>query len=379
MANELGALGALALRAAGGLTGRIEELHSAIARRSFAGAGPGSAPARLIHDGISAGVYSGLRGTSRALAYAAARIEGERPLLSSSLRGELALGALNGFLGDDLERERSALALPMAIRSGGRDVSPCEVAVAFAGAGPAPVVFLHGLCETDRAWWLRPRGQPGLPVRSYGDRLAEECGRTPVYLRYNSGLPITENGGRLAELLEEVADAWPVPIERMSLVGHSMGGLVARRACHHAVERGMAWPRVVRQVVCLGSPHLGAPLAKAARAAAGALERLPETRPIAQIVDVRSQGIKDLCFEVIADDLENAEQYFVGATLTRRHDAPLAGLVGDLLVKYDSASRTGTGKHVGGITHFDLLNHPEVYATLRDWLSEPPSADPAAG
>jgi pimeloyl-ACP methyl ester carboxylesterase len=303
-------------------------------------------------------------------------VEGGRPL-SASPRGALTIAAVNGFVGDDLEREGSGLALPMTIRSGGRDLSPRELAAELPDAGPAVAVFVHGLCESERAWWLRPRGHEG-PVRSYGQRLAADLGLTPVYLRYNTGLQISENGRRLAELMEQLVAHWPVPVERIALVGHSMGGLVARSACHQGHAAGMGWTHVVRQVVCLGTPHLGAPLEKAANAAALALAALPETRPLASIVNVRSEGIKGLGGALVAPLLENADHRSVGATVTRTPDGPVAGIVGDLLVQYSSASACGECRHIGGINHFDLLNHPEVYATLREWLSEPAPAGPAA-
>src|SRR5204862_5822017 len=159
-----------------------------------------------------------------------------------------------------------------------------------------------------------------------------------------------------------------------------------------------------RQVLRLGSPHLGAPLEKAANAAAYALARLPETRAVATVVNGRSVGIKDLRFGSCAEDdwcdcdpdeflrdrctevpfLECATYYFVGATLSRRSDDALA-VVGDLLVTFPSASGNGRhrripfeidhGRHVGGLTHFGLLNHPAVYEQIRPWLGQEAPAE----
>ena len=293
---------------------------------------------------------------------------------SSSRAGSVALGALNGAIGDRLARGRSELALSMTARREGH-------------ATPKLAVFVHGLCETDEAWSLLSN-QP-----SYGERLATELGYTPVYIRYNTGLHVSDNGRDLSELLDGLTGEWPLPVEEIALVGHSMGGLVCRSAAH----QGGGWTEKLRHVFCLGTPHLGAPLEKAANLAGWALAMLPETRPFARVVNGRSVGIKDLRFgscceadwcdcdpnEFLRDRcqdvpfLETATYYFVGATLTRNRD----GLLGDLLVRYPSASGTGrhrripfeidNGLHLGGATHFHLLNHPAVYAQLRAWLERP--------
>src|SRR6201999_2958937 len=113
---------------------------------------------------------------------------------------------------------------------------------------------------------------------------------TPVYVTYNSGLHISDNGQKLDELLNEIVDGWTVQPEELVLVGDSMVGLVARSACHY----GTAWTGYLSNVFCLGSPHLGAPLEQFANVAGWALNKLPETRPTARIVNGRSAGIKDL-------------------------------------------------------------------------------------
>ena len=88
--------------------------------------------------------------------------------------------------------------------------------------------------------------------------------------------------------------AWPVEVEEIALVGHSMGGLVARSACYHGVELGHDWVGRVRHVVSLGTPHMGAPLAQGVHYAAHALHAVPETRPFARFLRRRSAGIRDL-------------------------------------------------------------------------------------
>jgi pimeloyl-ACP methyl ester carboxylesterase len=383
MADELRALTRLTFDELSHATGGIAQMHRAIADRAF---GPvGSGPPRALHDAISGGVYAGIRGVAGLTGRAAgAAVAGRGRSLSVTPRGAVVLAVLNGLRGDALEREGSDLAEPMRIRVGGRPVAPAD----FPDAGRRVVVFVHGLFETEHAWGSD----------SYGARLARDLGVTPVYVRFNTGLHISENGRSLAQLLDELVADWPVPVEQISLVGHSMGGLVARSACHS----GGDWTALVRHTVSLGSPHTGAPLESAVHYAAAALGAVGETRPFAGLLRRRSAGIRDLRSGSLVDEdwrdcdpealraaacrevplLDGAAHHFVAATITADPRHPVGRMVGDWLVLQPSASgRSRTrvvgfgdedGAHVGGTHHVALLNHPAVYELLREWLARAP-------
>jgi pimeloyl-ACP methyl ester carboxylesterase len=307
------------------------------------------------------------------------------------------LAALNGLVGDELERRGSDLQEPMSVRVRGQVVTPSPeaVALAFPGARPRLVVFVHGLMETEHAWSLGAERAGG----TYASRLADEIGCTPVHVRYNTGRHISENGRSLSDMLESLVDAWPVEVGEIALVGHSMGGLVARSACHCASAESARWVERVRHVVSLGTPHMGAPLAQAVHWASAGLAALPESRPFASFLRRRSAGIRDLRHGSLVDEdwrdcdpdaleaaaltevplLEGATHCFVAATITREGSHPLGRLVGDVLVLQPSASgrcrdrsipfEEEHGMHVGGAHHLALLNHPRVYERLREWLA----------
>jgi pimeloyl-ACP methyl ester carboxylesterase len=193
----------------------------------------------------------------------------------------------------------------MDIRQRGNALEPTadSLAAAFPAATERVAVFLHGWCLNERSWWRQPRdGADDDDTRSYGERLHDDLGFSPVQLRYNTGLHISVNGRTLAELLGRLHAHWPVPISELVLVGHSMGGLVARSACHYGAEQQHRWTEVVSHVVCLGSPHMGADLEKGVSIASWALARLPETRAIARFLNSRSDGVKDLRFGACLDE-----------------------------------------------------------------------------
>jgi hypothetical protein len=282
--TDIEAVGDLAgeLLAAGGTL--VRDMHEGIASRPFGVLGAAAAPVRVVHDGIARQLYGSVRGALRGASRGGARIvaahaDPDAPALASGPRGSAALAALNGVYGNHLAARGSDLALGMDVRRDGADVAvtPAALAAAFPDASSRIVVFVHGLCETDDAWRLVPlRG--GVARPTYGDRLRAELGFTPVYLRYNTGLRISENGRALARLLDDLTAAWPAGVEEVVLVGHSMGGLVARSACHYGESDGRRWTGVVRHLFCLGTPHLGADLEKGANVLGWALGRLPETR-----------------------------------------------------------------------------------------------------
>jgi pimeloyl-ACP methyl ester carboxylesterase len=397
MTDEVRSLARLGFQELSAAAGGLWGFHRAIATRAFRASGPGALPARAMHDAISSGVYSSLAGATRLIGAAADTALGRRLVqdgraLSSTPRGALVVGAVTGLIGDELERQGSDLAEPMSVRLDGRAVEPADFAAAVDAPTERLVVFAHGLMESEFAWRLGG-------AEPYGARLRRELGFTPVELRYNTGRHISENGRSLADLLEQLAQGWPVEVERIVLVGHSMGGLVSRSACHQAAVRGDTWVEHVRHVISLGTPHMGAPLAQGVHWASAALHALPETRPLASFLRRRSAGIRDLrqgslvdadwldrdpdalravaCEEVPL--LEGAMHCFVAATVTSNPRHPVARLVGDYLVLEASASgrardrripfEAEQGMVVGGAHHIALLNHPAVYEQLRDWLA----------
>ena len=401
----------LAAEAVDHLVARIHEFHRAISDIPLktVSAVPivksGGTPVRRIHDGVTDGVYGIIRGTARAVFAGADRAL--RALDAPSLRPALAppaprnarirddlVSAVSGVVGDHMAVRRNPLAIRFSVVHGGQRVAPTRagLAAAFSGAAPRLAVFVHGLCSSENAWSMF-RVPGDARTDPYGERLARDLGFTPVYVRYNSGLHISRNGVACARVLEAVHANWPVPVSEIVLVGHSMGGLVARAAADHAATQGAAWIAALTQLVCLGSPHLGAPLEKAVHVGTHLMKRVPLSRPIARLLDSRSLGIKDLRWGYTRDaewrkrdpdafwtqdrlqaaPVPGVRYRFVGTCLTRDPDHPLTRAIGDGLVRLPSSLAIDIAGADGAMRaqlgHLRLLNHPDVYELLRDWLS----------
>ncbi len=352
----------LAADATAGLADLVEAMHERIARL------PGSGAALDGRTGgISGVVYKTIRGVTRV---AGGSVDALLGLIAPALgrygggaERDAIVAALNGVLGDHLAASGNPLAQAMELR--GR-TSPGP-------AGPHVLVLLHGLCMNDRQWLRNGH--------DHGAALARDLGWTPLYLRYNSGLPIAANGREFAQQLEARLAAWPVPLQRLAIVGHSMGGLVARSAVDAAVRAGMAWPKQLGDLVCLGTPHHGAPLERAGHWIDTVLGATPYAAPFARLGRIRSAGITDLRHGLALPLPEGVRCCAAAACLGAPGGALKEKLVGDGLVPLDSA----LGRHadpartlafapdrqwVGyGMGHLDLLSRAEVYAQLKAWLS----------
>ncbi|MBJ6765838.1 alpha/beta hydrolase [Myxococcaceae bacterium JPH2] len=313
---------------------------------------------------------------------------------------DLALGVLNGVVGDYLHANDNGLAISMALHHEGKPVALTREALqrAYPRSTGRLALWVHGLAVTESIWAF-----PGDATRTYGAMLERDAGLTPLYLRYNTGLHVSENGAALARLLETLVTEFPVPIEELVLVGYSMGGLVVRSACHVAARDSLTWLSHVKQALYLGVPHLGSPLERVGSAVSWVLRAIPNayTRLVADVADLRSNGVKDMGYaNLLHEDWQDADPTV--PLQNRRHPVPLlptishhliAGalsrdernwvslLFGDGVVPVSSA--TGRAKPedrspvfpqenvkvVNAIDHVAIAHHEQVYALIREWFA----------
>ena len=283
---DLHALGRLGFDSVAGITTLVEEMHRNIARVSppLGLAPEGRAP------GLSGLVYSAVRGVTRGIggAWNLAHRALPKPKARPDPRREAWVAALNGVWGEHLAATGNPLAIAMAFRDGGEPlILDTEALRERYGDGRRKLLLLlHGLCMNDLDW--QHRGH------DHGQMLAAELGYTPLYLHYNTGRHISENGRDLADLLERLVMAWPGPIDEIAMLCHSMGGLVARSACHYAEAAKLSWRGRLKRIAFLGTPHHGAPLERAGNWFDNAIELSPYLAPFARLGKSRSAGIKDL-------------------------------------------------------------------------------------
>jgi pimeloyl-ACP methyl ester carboxylesterase len=376
----------------------VQDMHHAIADKTFDGLQriPGlSMPTRIVqgvHDAITQGVYAAVRHGSGAVLSAAGVAERFGMDATRSPQGpERAMrNALNGVFGDALATAGSSLSVSMALH---RDGAPLNMEPAsMAALGERVCVFIHGLACDEQSWWRSSEAWAGHPLAKslppgdtvhYGRLLAQDAGISAVYLRYNTGVSVAGNSQQLAEQLDALVKSAP-KLRELLLIGHSMGGLLARGACELAAAQDLPWLRLVRMVICLGTPHQGAFLEKAGHVADVALGVSKVTQPLARLANARSRGIKDLRHGLktrpkagTPPPPPHVALRLVAASLGDASENALASMFGrafgDGLVMPSSAVDDGLAGDVervelAGLGHMALLNHPRVYAQIRDWI-----------
>jgi len=386
--------GRLTTDAITGLTDVVEAVHRQIAFSSRDAASPWAQSSA----GLTALVYGSIRGVTglvdRGLAELAplASPVDERPL---SPAHEAVIATLNGVVGDYLARTLNPLAISMSLRRHGQplEIERHALQATIPQVTGRVLLLAHGLCLNDLQW--KRKGH------DYGEALGGEFGYTPVYLHYNSGLHVSENGRLLADLLETLFHQWPVPVEELAIIGHSMGGLVSRSAYYYGEEAVHDWPRHLERLLFLGTPHHGAPLERIGNWVNTTLEVSPYSVPFARLAKIRSAGITDMRYgNLLDDDWEGRDRFaragdlrvpqplppgvqsYAIAATTKRHakGSPRLDLFGDGLVPVNSA----LGRHrtpgmslqfsesrqwIGyGMNHWDLLSHPAIYEQIRRWF-----------
>jgi len=355
----------------------------------------------------------------------------DRTLLPGPRRAAV-ISALNGVCGDHLARSGNTLAIPMRLRvllppldqpketpvlenSGEKqaaeqqipfanlfevekrsvEIHPQPKALAESDFSPGRrlLILVHGLSMNDREWTSRQH--------NHAEALAEDNDYTPVYVLYNSGRNVSTNGRELCNQLTGLLDTWPVPIDSITFIGFSMGGLLTRSAMRIAKDEGHAWLGKVDKAAYVGTPHHGAVMERGGYWLQKSLTYSPYTVPLSALGRIRSDGITDLRHGNVSDDdwqhhdehEDNTDlrrptplagginHYAIAATLSKRSGERIGKLLGDGLVHPSSA----TGRHknrdfnlafpeghtkiIYGLGHLAMLHDSRVLDHLREWLA----------
>lgn len=405
-ASDLRGASRLVIDATTGITDLVEAMHRNIARVPLLTASAENGRA----SGIAGFVYSTVRGVTRVVG---GGIDAGLALLSPALASvpnvparEAVLSALNGVLGDHLVDSQNPLAISMQLRHHGHALTLTRKAMTeqLPNATGKIVVLVHGLCMNDLQW--KTGGDSATEVHDHGAALHRDLGFTPVNLRYNSGLHVSINGREFASTLKALLAAWPVPVESLVIVAHSMGGLVSRSAFHYGRKARHAWCKSFDKIIFLGTPHLGAPLERGGHWIDILLGATPYASPFAKLCKVRSAGITDLRHgSLLDDDWQGQDRfergikaitpvplptsvrcYTIAATIddgskTKSVSATGKRLLGDGLVPLDSAlgMHKEATRHLNfptdrqcvlhGMNHMELLKAAKVYPALKAFVA----------
>ncbi len=392
--SHLRGMSRLAFDAIAGLIAMVETMHGNIAGHL----GPLAPRADGKTRGITRLVYRSIRGVTHltgngvdaALALLDPILTDEHPTPGH----EAARAALNGVLGDHLAETANPLAIPMRLRRSGQPLSLDRDSLAgtLAPSSGRLAVLVHGLCLNDRHW-----NRDG---HDHGAALTRDLGYTTLYLHYNTGLHISANGRAFADLLQALVAEWPAPIEELVIIGHSMGGLVSRSACHYGAAAGHDWPRHLRKLIFLGTPHHGAPMERGGQWLHLALDKSRYTAAFTHLGRIRSAGITDLRYGNLLDgDWQDRDRFkhvgdarqaiplpkgvqcfAIAASTGSQADGLRDRLLGDGLVPVRSALGQHQEPHralsipenqqwIGRtMNHFDLLSRQDVYEQMALWI-----------
>ena len=327
----------------------------------------------------------------------------------SSIKPTL-LSAINGVIGDYLHTQQSPLSIAMTFRQHGNDIELNALARHIAESEGKLLIMVHGLCMNDVQW---RQGE-----HDHGYHLANDLSCTTVYLHYNTGRHIYQNGIKLNALLGELASQFHSLQSQhtldISVVAHSMGGLVTRSALYYAndaipeaaakteiAEESIQWAEYLKKIVFLGTPHHGAPLEKAGNWVDLLLGMHHFTAPLTRITQIRSAGIADLRYGYIVESDTHSERRFDFAS-DQRKPIPLPdGVACFAIATTSSASPNAINKHIVGdglvplnsalgiheneafnlnfkpenqwvgnnISHLGLLGNKTIYDVIHRWLS----------
>jgi len=398
-ASDLRAVAQLATQATAGITRIVEGVHQSV--WDTLGVKGGHLPGQT--GGLTGMVYRSVHGVNRlvgkgidkALTKLLPLLEPGDTAHPASPEREAVLAALNGVMGDSLAADHNPLATPMTMRYQGHALD-WHALPAMPQANGKILLLIHGLCMNDLQWQTEHDGQPV----NHGTALAQALGYTPVYLRYNSGLHTSQNGHELSRQLAQLVNHWPVPVEEITIVAHSMGGLLTRSALHDAQHTGQAWPRYLKNIVFLGTPHHGAPLERAGNWVDVILGSTPYSAPFAKLGQLRSAGITDLRYGHLLDSdwrghnrfhrkpdsrepvplPEGVACFTVAATLSPQRGKLADRLIGDGLVPLHSAlgqhEEPGRNlvfakdaQYIAYRTgHMAILSSPQVMQQVLIWL-----------
>jgi pimeloyl-ACP methyl ester carboxylesterase len=377
-----------------GVTNLVEAMHKQVVHPSFL---PSTTIQKLITS-IASITYKNIRWSTLFIGSSISKmLKKLTPAIGKikdSDKKEIILSVLNGVIGDYLEEKENPLKITMQFRYQSKTlaIDPKSIKAAYPKVNGKILLMIHGSCMNDLQWTRKDH--------NHGKIIATELNKTPIYLKYNSGLHISSNGKNLNNLLEELVKNWPVPIEELVIIAHSMGGLVSRSALYYGEQNQKKWTQHVKKIVFLGTPHHGSYVERTGNYLDLILESIHYAKPFARLGKIRSAGVTDLRygnlidedwkddhrFEIKNDKRRNIqlskqiEFYTIAAVIGNETTSLSTQILGDTLVDVKSAlgQHKNPDKNLNfkkeniwisyDSNHLDLISNPKILNKIKVWL-----------
>lgn len=377
-----------------GITDVVEAMHERVVHPPLLP----STPIQHLITHIAGYTYKSIRWSTKRIGGYIDKILGELAPLIGDIKAtderEAIRSVLNGVIGDSLEEKENPLQIMMQFRHQSKMIvlDSKSLKAAYSNINGKILLMVHGSCMNDIQWTRKEH--------NHGETLATALDKIPVYLHYNSGRHISLNGQNFSELIEELVKNWPVPVKELTIIAHSMGGLVARSAQYYGEQQQKKWTKHLKSIVFLGTPHHGAPLEKIGNYVDVILKSTPYTKPFVRLGKIRSAGVTDLRYGNLVDkDWQGNDRferkgdgrqhiplpkhvscYSIAAVVGKKKASISHRIVGDTMVTIKSA----LGQHKKPnkslnfkdentwvsyeTSHSDLLSSTQVYAKIEEWL-----------
>ncbi len=379
-----------------GITDLVEAMHKRVVHPPLLP----STPIQNLISNIASITFRNIRWGTRLIGSGTDKALGQLATVLGETKAtdekEAIRSVLNGVIGDYLEKNNNPLKIDMQFRHQGKAISldPKNIRKAYPTINGKILLMVHGSCSNDLRWTRNEH--------NHGTTLAEELQLTPIHLLYNSGQHISTNGQAFNKLLEELIQHWPVPVEELIILAHSMGGLVSRSAIHYGQQEQQSWTKQLKKIIFLGTPHHGAPLEQVGNFLDVVLENIPYAKPFARLGKIRSAGVTDLRYgNLIDEDWQDDDRFKMQSD--RRNHVPLpeqvacysiAGITGKSSTSVSSKLRgdnmvsvqSALGQHkkpsknlnfkkentwiAEETTHSELLSNGDIYDRIKSWIKE---------
>jgi hypothetical protein len=294
---------------------------------------------------------------------------------------------INGLHGDSMDEKGHQALVKMSFRYKSRDIEISQIKdyINLSENKGKLIILIHGLMNDDNIWHSNPEDL----IQRMGSFLEKQNKANILYLRYNTGRHISQNGQDFSLLIQNLLDFYRKDITEIVIMAHSMGGLVTRSACYYAGKLDHNWISILKKVFLIGVPNEGSYVARIAHMTQYFMRKIDPTDndKVAKFFEIRSNGIKDLSFGFLIDEdwqntdyenkkvvkatkilpLKNVEYFLIaGIVSDEKSKKKIFNFFGDGLVEKKSALSNlfKENEMQSGLVNFKLFENENHLALL---------------